>query len=151
MQVRIHKSGWLTYLTYLSFCSHHPGASCVDIVLQVTQAIMWCDNPGQTTVQGEVGWLISHQEQQTLCLWSPTHRLLKGRQKEKEIKIFTLSLVVNLSPHFYLNGTQQLHIFISFVKRSCGIFMTLYHSSTTLTHIDRENMCDLYFKSLHMW
>lgn len=67
----------------MSFCSHHPGASCVDIVLQVTRAIMRCDNPSQTTVQSEVGRLVGHQEQQTLCLWSPTYRLLKGRQKDR--------------------------------------------------------------------
>ncbi len=65
----------------VSSSSHHPSAPCVDIVFHVTQAVVRRDNPRQPAVQGQVRWLVGHQEQQTLGLWSPTHRSLKkGRR-----------------------------------------------------------------------
>ncbi|KAA8585953.1 hypothetical protein FQN60_007522 [Etheostoma spectabile] len=47
----------------------------------VTQAIVWRNNPCQPAVQGKVRWLVGHQEQQALGLWSPTHRPLKDRSR----------------------------------------------------------------------
>lgn len=63
-------------LQWFSSSPHHPSASCVDIVFQVTPAIVWHDDPCQPTVQGQVRWLISHQQQQTLGFWAPTHCFL---------------------------------------------------------------------------
>lgn len=71
----------LSSLTLQGFSSspHHPSASCVDIVFQVTQAVVWNDDPCQPTVQGQMRRLISHQEQQTFGFWAPTHCFLKQK------------------------------------------------------------------------
>lgn len=59
------------------WASHHPGAPSIDVVFQVTQAVVRNDNSCQSAVQGEVRGLVGHQEQQTLGLWTPTHSSLK--------------------------------------------------------------------------
>ena len=61
--------------------SHHPGARRVDIVLHVTQAVIWRDDSCQAAVQGQVGRLVGHQEQQTFGFWPPTHLSLTERQR----------------------------------------------------------------------
>lgn len=75
--------------------SHHPCAACVDVVFQVTQAVVGCDNPCKPAVQGQVRRLVSHQEQQALGLWSPTHRFLKERRKRDEIRTLRKTLRSN--------------------------------------------------------
>lgn len=80
---------------HFSFCKfpHHPGAAFVDVVLQVTQAIVWHDDPCQPAIQGEVRRLVGHQEQQTLCLWSPTNSPLKDMQKEGNVQCYFWPLI----------------------------------------------------------
>lgn len=68
--------------------SHHPGAPFVDVVLQVTQAVVRHDDPGQPAIQGEVRRLVGHHEQKTLCLWSPTNVSLKEMQKEVKTQYY---------------------------------------------------------------
>lgn len=65
--------------------SHHPSAPRVDVVFQVTQAVVRRHNPRQPAVQGEVRRLVGHQEQQTLGLRSPTHRPLKQETERERV------------------------------------------------------------------
>lgn len=74
----------------VSFSSHHLSAPCVDVVFQVTQAVVRRHDPCQPAVQGQVRRLVCHQEQQTLGLWPPTHRFLKTGSEQTGQSVKTL-------------------------------------------------------------
>lgn len=74
----------------VSISSHHLSAPCVDVVFQVTQAVVRRHDPCQPAVQGQVRRLVGHQEQQTLGLWPPAHRFLKTGSEQTGRRVKSL-------------------------------------------------------------
>lgn len=82
-------------ITCVSPAPHHPGAPRVDVVLQVTVPVVRHHDPSQPAVQRQVRRLVGHQQQQTLGLRSPTHRVLQQKDRRVIIPLIYKRATVN--------------------------------------------------------